>query len=477
MPGVLQRVTRSGERATRWRLRSKLALALAVIVPVIALVAVTMHQSPSLIGQVKPAAETSVADPAGVPGAPSGWSTVFSDDFAGAAGSGIDSQWKYDTGAGSTFGTGEIETMTNSTSNVHLDGSGNLDLTAIGGGSSWTSGRVQTTSANVGAPAGGELEVTASIQQPAGGLGYWPAFWMLGPGQWPENGEIDIMEDVNSLSEVAGTIHCGIDPGGPCNEPDGIGSGLTTCSGCQSGYHTYTMILNRTNTSDESITFYLDGNRYFSVSESQAGTSTWQAAYDHNLSIILDLAMGGGFPNGACGCTSPTSATTSGGTMSVAYVAAYSTSGGGTGSPTSGTPTSSPSSGGSGSGNGTGPLTGYEGLCADVRAASTANFTPVQAYNCNGTNAQMWTVVNAGSTLRALGKCMDIDGGGTANGTTVDLYACNATAAQVFIAQSDGALYNPQSNKCLDDTGYGGSGTQLQIWDCTGNSNQRWKLP
>ena len=32
----------------------------------------------------------------------------------------------YDTGPGSNFGTGEIETMTNSTSNVHLDGNGHL---------------------------------------------------------------------------------------------------------------------------------------------------------------------------------------------------------------------------------------------------------------------------------------------------------------------------------------------------------------
>jgi hypothetical protein len=458
------------------------ALALAIVVPVIALVAVTMHHASPAITQARPAAETSVADPAGVPAAPSGWSTVFSDDFSGTGGSGIDSQWKYDTGAGSSFGTGEIETMTNSTSNVHLDGNGNLDLTAIGGGSSWTSGRVQTTSANVGAPAGGELEVTASIEQPSGGLGYWPAFWMLGPGQWPENGEIDIMEDVNALSEVAGTIHCGTDPGGPCNEPDGIGSGLTSCSGCQTGYHTYTMILNRTNISDESITFYLDGNQYFSVSESQVGTSTWEAAYDHNLSIILDLAMGGSFPNGVCNCTSPSSTTTSGGTMSVAYVAAYSTSGSTststssapTSAPTSSAPTSAPTSG---SGNGTGPVTGYEGLCVDVRGASATNFTPVQVYNCNGTNAQMWTVVEAGSTLHALGKCLDIDGGDTANGTTVDLYDCNQTAAQVFIPESDGALYNPQSNKCLDDTNWGGSGTQLQIWDCTGTANQQWKLP
>src|SRR6202020_691786 len=88
-----------------------------------------------------------------------------------------------------------------------------------------------------------------------------------GPGQWPENGEIDIMEDVNSLSEVSGTVHCGTDPGGPCNETSGIGSGLRACSGCQTGYHTYTMILNRTNTSAESIAFYLDGTSYFTATE------------------------------------------------------------------------------------------------------------------------------------------------------------------------------------------------------------------
>jgi hypothetical protein len=456
MPGISQRVMRIGERATRWRPRG--GLALAIIAPVIAVAAAMVPAASAAV-----AAPAALAAAAAVPGAPSGWSTVFSDDFSGSSGSGIDSQWMYDTGAGSSFGTGEIETMTNSTSNVHLDGNGDLDITALGSGSSWTSGRVQTTSANVGAPAGGELEVTASIEQPSGGLGYWPAFWMLGPGQWPENGEIDIMEDVNSLSELSGTVHCGTDPGGPCNEPDGIGSGLVSCGGCQSGYHTYTMILNRTNTSNESITFYLDGNQYFTVTESQVGTSTWQAAFDHNLSVILDLAMGGAYPNGVCNCTTPTGSTTSGGTMSVAYVAAYSTSSSG-----GGTPPPPP---------GSGPITGYEGLCVDVRGANTADFTPVQVYTCNGTNAQQWTVVEAGSTLHALGKCMDINGGGTADGTTVDLYDCNNTAAQVFIPESNGSLYNPQSNKCLDDTSYGGSGTQLQIWDCTGNSNQKWNLP
>jgi hypothetical protein len=402
-----------------------------------------------------------------VPAPPSGWSTVFSDNFAGPAGSAPSaSNWIYDTGPGSNFGTGEIETMTNSTSNVYLDGNGHLDITALDSGGNWTSGRIQTPNANVGAPAGGKLEVTASIMQPdpASGLGYWPAFWMLGPGQWPENGEIDIMEDVNAQSQVAGTIHCGTYPGGVCNEGTGIGSGLQACPGCQTGYHTYSMILDRTNPSDETITWYLDGNQYFSVSESQVGASTWQQAFDHNLSIIFDLAIGGDFPNGACGCTTPTGATSSGATMSIGYVAAYTTNGSG---------------GGSGGGTGqTGPITGYAGLCLDDRSASTADYNPIQVYTCNGTAAQQWTFVQAGTTLHVLGKCLDVDAGGTADGTPVDLYDCNNTGAQVWIPQSNGSLYNPQSNKCLDDTGWSTTpGTQVQIWDCTGNANQSWTLP
>jgi hypothetical protein len=480
MTGLLRhaRTAYQADRGGSWRSGRRPAALFAAAASVIAL---TVTAVPAAAGVLAPAAGAGAAGvlapaagaapraaaaPAAVPAPPSGWSTVFSDDFNGPAGAAPSSSWQYDTGPGSSFGTGEIETMTNSASNGHLDGNGNLDLTALDQGGAWTSSRIQTTTPNVGAPAGGELEVTASIQQPSpsSGLGYWPAFWMLGPGQWPENGEIDIMEDVNALSEVSGTVHCGTYPGGPCNEPNGIGSGLRACSGCQSGYHTYTMILNRTNTSSESVTFYLDGNQYFSVAESQVPASTWQAAFDHNLSIIFDLAIGGGYPNGVCGCNSPSGSTTSGGTMSVQYLAAYTTTGG--------------TSGGGGGGGVTGPIVGYGGLCVDDRSASTANFNPVQVYTCNSTAAQQWTVVQAGSTLHALGKCMDINGGGTANGTTVDLYDCNNTAAQVFIPQSNGSLYNPQSNKCLDDTNWSTTpGTQLEIWDCTGNANQRWALP
>ncbi len=131
---------------------------------------------------------------------------------------------------------------------------------------------------------------------------------------------------------------------------------------------------------------------------------------------------------------------------------------------------------GGGGGTGPGPVTGYQGLCLDVRSANSADGTPVQVYTCNGTSAQSWTLTS-GNQLQALGKCLDVSGGGTANGTLVQLYTCNGTGAQVWQHQSNGEYVNPQSGKCLDDTGWGGSGTQVQIWSCAGGANQQWSLP
>ena len=216
--------------------------------------------------------------------------------------------------------------MSNSPSNVYLDGSGHLDITAVSSDGSWTSGRIETQRSDFAAPAGGLMSISASIEQPnpLNGVGYWPAFWTLGSGDrtggtWPSVGETDILEDVNGHSETSSTLHCGVAPGGACNEYTGRTSGMTACQGCQTGYHTYSEIIDRTS-SNEQIRWYLDGQEYWSVSEDQIGAATWQAAVDHGFFIILDLAIGGSFPNADCGCTSPNVQTSSGGTMSVASV-------------------------------------------------------------------------------------------------------------------------------------------------------------
>nr|MDQ2837597.1 glycoside hydrolase family 16 protein [Actinomycetota bacterium] len=296
------------------------------------------------------AAAFSAQATASLPGPPAGWSQVFADDFNGAAGSGLNtSNWLYDTGTGypggaSNWGTGEVETATNSTANVYQDGAGHLTIKPIRDSQgNWTSGRVETQRTDLAAPAGGVLRVEASIQQPnvstANGAGYWPAFWMLGQdargngaANWPRIGEIDIMEDINGRSSEFGTLHCGVDPGGPCNETTGIGSGERACGGCQNGFHTYAMEYDRS-VSPEQIRWYLDGNNFFTISANQVDATTWANATQHGFFVILNVAMGGGFPAAFGG--GPNGATVSGQPMLVDYVAAYtkgsSTGGGGGG--------------------------------------------------------------------------------------------------------------------------------------------------
>src|SRR4051812_10471378 len=56
-------------------------------------------------------AAQAVVAPAAVGAPPAGFTLTWSDDFTGAANTGVNTgTWKYDTGPGSTFGTGEIET-------------------------------------------------------------------------------------------------------------------------------------------------------------------------------------------------------------------------------------------------------------------------------------------------------------------------------------------------------------------------------
>jgi beta-glucanase (GH16 family) len=288
---------------------------------------------------------------AAAPPPPSGWTQVFVDDFDGAAGSGVDTaDWRYATGTGypggpANWGTGEIETMTSSPDNVSLDGSGNLRITPRRDAAGrWTSGRIETNRTDFQPPANGKLRVEARIQVPnvtgAAAKGYWPAFWMLGAPyrgnywNWPAVGELDIMENTQGLNTVWATMHCGTSPGGPCNETSGIG-GSTACPGttCQAGFHTYRMEWDRS-TSVEEIRFYVDGTNYHTVRENQVDATTWSNATDHGFFVILNVAMGGGFPDAFGG--GPDAGTVPGHSMLVDYVQVLSAGGSGTTPPPTG---------------------------------------------------------------------------------------------------------------------------------------------
>ncbi|MEU5261941.1 ricin-type beta-trefoil lectin domain protein [Amycolatopsis sp. NPDC021455] len=125
----------------------------------------------------------------------------------------------------------------------------------------------------------------------------------------------------------------------------------------------------------------------------------------------------------------------------------------------------------------TGPITGIGGKCVDVAGANNANGTAVQLYDCNGTNAQQWTV-GADGTLQALGKCLDVTSQSTADGSQLQLWDCGGTANQRWAATAARDIVGAGSNKCVDATGNSSAnGTRLQIWTCTGAANQKWNVP
>lgn len=316
------------EASTRHPARRLLGVAV-VVTAVSALLAVTLNARAAL------------------PPTPSGWSLVWSDDFTGAANTlPSSSNWIIDTGTSypggpANWGTGEIQTYTNSTTNVSHDGSGNLRITPIRNSSGgWTSARIETTRTNFKPPSGGVLRIEGRIQMPnvtgAAAAGYWPAFWALGAPyrgnyqNWPSIGEFDVMENVNGINSVWGVLHCGVNPGGPCNETNGLGASRA-CPGssCQSAFHTYRFEWDAS-VSPQQLRWYVDGQHFHTVTQSQVGEPHWSNMTSHSgYFLLLNVAMGGAFPNGVAGSATPTGSTASGVPMLVDYVAVY-TSGGGT---------------------------------------------------------------------------------------------------------------------------------------------------
>jgi beta-glucanase (GH16 family) len=250
-------------------------------------------------------------------GTPNGWQQVWRDEFDGPSGARPSARnWLLSTGtsypgAAPQWGTGEIETYTADRSNASLDGAGNLRITATRDASgTWRSARLETRRTDFEAPPGGQLKVQARIRLPDGGAGYWPAFWMLGGEfrgvytNWPGVGEIDVMESKGSTpSVVSGTFHCGVTPGGPCNENNGISGTYRSPSGALSGgFHTYAVEWDRRHPLEE-IRWYVDGHRYLTVRSTDVDSRTWASATHHGFFLLLNLAIGGSFPGPTDGDT------------------------------------------------------------------------------------------------------------------------------------------------------------------------------
>jgi beta-glucanase (GH16 family) len=214
---------------------------------------------------------------------PEGWQLSWHDEFDGKK---IDPDtWTYDLGAGG-WGNGEAEYYTDRPENARLE-NGMLLIESRQEkyeGAYYTSARLKTQGLR-------EIQygrIEARIKVPAG-QGTWPAFWMLGADfngtNWPDCGEIDIMEHVGKEPDlIMGTVH-----GPGYSGALGKSQWNRQKSNIADDFHTYAI-----EWEPDQIRWYFDGTEYFKVSRSDLNGQKW--VFDHSFFIILNLAMGGTLP-------------------------------------------------------------------------------------------------------------------------------------------------------------------------------------
>lgn len=247
------------------------------------------------------------------------WQQVWRDDFDGAAGAPPSQDWIVDTGTqypggAPAWGTGEVQAYTDDPANLAQDGEGRLAITPTRDeAGAWRSGRIETRRTDFAAEPGGMLRVASRIRVPDGGQGYWAAFWMLGEGfradptYWPGAGEIDVLETIGRApSTVHGTLHCGTAPGGPCRENDGLGGARSVPDGTplSAGFHEYSVEWDRTGDVEE-LRWFLDGDLFHTVHADDVPAAVWQEATHHGFFLLLNVAVGGGWPGAPDGTTTP----------------------------------------------------------------------------------------------------------------------------------------------------------------------------
>lgn len=213
------------------------------------------------------------------------WQLVWSDEFEGEAGELPDpSKWTFDLGTGEDgWGNQELQRYTNNPENVSLDGEGNLVITAIRDGNSFTSARIKTQ--GLFAQQYGRFE--ARLKTPFG-PGLWPAFWLLGANVdtvgWPQCGEIDIMELRGQQPHIIhGSVH---GPGYSGGNP--VSGSYTLINGrFDMDYHVFAIEWD-----EDRIDFFVNDFLYQRI-EPEDVPGEW--VFDHPFFIILNVAVGGSF--------------------------------------------------------------------------------------------------------------------------------------------------------------------------------------
>lgn len=128
----------------------------------------------------------------------------------------------------------------------------------------------------------GRLEVRAKLP---GGMGSWPAIWMMGVDRsivgWPRCGEIDVMEHIAyEPQRIYSTVHqIGVDGTGH------VSNGKTLdVSDPTEGFHVYAL-----DWTPRSLEFSVDDKKFFTFP--YQGPAHW--TFDSPMYLLINLAVGG----------------------------------------------------------------------------------------------------------------------------------------------------------------------------------------
>ncbi len=210
---------------------------------------------------------------------------VWQDEFSGES---INSEyWSFELGNGCdkelcAWGNNELQSYTDEAENVEVS-DGKLIITATERNGGYSSARLY--SQDKVELQYGRIDVRAKMPK---GQGLWPAIWMLGAdfdyGNWPDIGEIDIMELIGDEPNVThGTVHYD------------NGSGYTTTTGQKTllegdlsdQFHVYSIVWDR-----NQIQWYLDYELFKTFDRTGSETYPFNAPFF----FILNVAVGGNWP-------------------------------------------------------------------------------------------------------------------------------------------------------------------------------------
>ena len=222
---------------------------------------------------------------------PEGYSLVWADEFDGA-GLPDSSKWAYDTYRNKDgwwneeaqyYAAGRQENARIEEGRLIIEARQDgeeLSNFADYGGQDYSSARLFTK--GKASWQYGYFEMRAKLPC---GRGLWPAIWTLPeePGQWPDSGEIDIMEYVGfQPTTFHATIHTRDYNHTKKTE---VGEKIKVKTACKA-FHTHSLLWTA-----DAIVVALDGRPYFRYENDGKGEGSWPFNRPHH--IIMNMAVGG----------------------------------------------------------------------------------------------------------------------------------------------------------------------------------------